>query len=76
MSDYQSGNQPVSDFFKFCENLRGFDLYYNNNRLYKWQVFNMTMDENIRRSISRRENKNFKYVEREGWSNGYLRYSV
>jgi len=71
MTDFYSNHQ-MSDFFKFSEPLKGYDVYFNGVKYFKWELFWMSQNKEMRDSISSRRNTNFKYVERQGWQGGQL----
>ncbi len=75
MSDYTEQTAQSSEFFRFCEPLKGYDVFFGEKLIYKWELFSMSQNREMRLSISRRENKRFTYRQRPGWHEGVLNMS-
>ncbi len=72
MSEYEMLTAPPSEFLRFCDHLRGYDVYFGEKKLWKWELFHLSQNPEMRESISRRTNKSFTYKQKAGWLDGVL----
>ena len=58
---HHAKNKELSPFAKFCQALNGFDLYFNREKISKWEGFYICADA----EIILMDNAKIKAIERE-----------